>query len=294
MNTPDNRKGFASYFLDLGYQVYLLDQTSVGRGSEEDQTDFVMRIGSTAEISEKGFTAPQITDAYPQSQNHTQWPGTGLQGDPVFDAFESTFIPLTSNTTAQELSMRASGCALLQLVGSSFLVSHSIGAIHPILLSNDCPDLVAGNINLEPATIPFQSYTGNATSSVGWSSARPWGLTTTAIDYVPAISNYTELNTTVVGEDTPAQRSCIMQVEPAAQLPNISSVPYVALTGSASPHMTYDSCVIDYLKQVGGSPEWIKLGEDRGIYGNGHFGHLELNNLEIAAVIHQWILTTMA
>jgi len=51
--------------------------------------------------------------------------------------------------------MRASGCALLSLFGRSYLISHSIGAIHPILLSNQCPDLVAGNINLETATIPF-------------------------------------------------------------------------------------------------------------------------------------------
>ncbi|KAL1617404.1 hypothetical protein SLS56_011020 [Neofusicoccum ribis] len=293
LNTPDNRKGFASYFLDQGYQVYLLDQTSVGRGSEEDLTNFPLRIGSTAEISQKGFTAPELTNAYPQSQNHTQWPGTGLRGDPYFDAFEATFIPLTSNLTAQELSMRASGCDLLELIGPSFLVSHSIGALHPILLSNDCPSLVAGNINLEPATIPFQSYTGNSTSSVGRSSSRPWGLTNTFIDYVPAISNYTELNTTSVGDDTPAKRSCIMQQEPARQLPSIASVPYVALTGDASPHMTYDHCVIDYLEQAGGSPEWIKLGEV-GIYGNGHFGFLELNNLEIAAVVHDWILKTVA
>ncbi|KAG9745114.1 alpha/beta-hydrolase, partial [Aureobasidium melanogenum] len=150
LNTPDNRKGFASHFLDYGYQVYIVDQTSVGRGSAEDLNDYVMRIGSTAEITEKGFTAPELTDAYPQSQQHTQWPGSGLKGDPIFDAFESTFIPLTSNLTVQELSMRSSGCQLLSLIGPSFLISHSIGALHPLLLSNDCPSLVAGNVNLEP------------------------------------------------------------------------------------------------------------------------------------------------
>lgn len=71
-------------------------------------------------------------------------------------------------------------------------------------------------------------------------------------------------------------------------LPNIASVPYVAITGAASPHITYDHCVIAYLQQTGGSPDWIKLG-DIGITGNAHFAHLELNNLEIAEVIHEWI-----
>ncbi|KAF4546065.1 Alpha beta-hydrolase [Lasiodiplodia theobromae] len=288
LNTPDNRKGFASYFLDQGYQVYLLDQTSVGRATEEDLEHFPMRFGSSAEISQKGFTAPEITNAYPQSQNHTQWPGTGLRGDPYFDAFQASLMPLTTNLTAQELSMRASGCALLELIGPSYLVSHSIGALYPILLSNDCPQLVAGNINLEPTTIPFQSYTGNATSAVGQTSARPWGLSNTHIDYEPAIASADELETVSVGEDTIALRSCLMQVEPARKLPKIASVPYVALTGEASPHITYDHCIIGYLEQAGGKPEWIKLGEI-GIHGNGHFGFLELNNMEIAAVVHDWI-----
>lgn len=213
---------------------------------------------------------------------------TGLRGDPVFDSFESNFIPLTSNLTAQELSMRKSGCALLELIGPAFLVSHSIGALHPVLLSNDCPDLVAGNINLEPATIPFESYTGNTTSSVGRTSARPWGLTNTPITYYPAISNYTELQTVTVGNDTLALRSCIMQAEPARTLPEIAKVPYVALTGSASPHITYDQCVINYLRQAGVAAEWIKMA-DRGIYGNGHFGYLELNSERYFEVVHEWI-----
>lgn len=159
--------------------MYLLDQTSVGRGSEEDLASFPSRIGSTAEISEAGFTVPQITDWYPQSQNHTQWPGTGLKGDPIFDAFQDTFIPLTSNSTAQQLSMRASGCELLRLVGgSSFLVSHSIGSVHPILLSDECPQWIAGSINLDPDTVPFEDFTGTA---MAMSPERLWGFADTPL-----------------------------------------------------------------------------------------------------------------
>lgn len=178
LNTPDNRKGFASYFIDQGYLVYLIDQTSVGRGSEENLDDFVIRIGSTAEISEAGFTVPEIDDFYPQSVNHTQWPGTGLKGDPIFDAFEDAFIPLTSNNTGQQTSMRQSGCKLLALIGSSFLVSHSIGSVFPILLSNDCPDLIAGSINLDPDIVPFEDFTS---TGMAMSSDRLWGFTDVAL-----------------------------------------------------------------------------------------------------------------
>lgn len=274
--------------MDYGYQVYIVDQTSVGRGSSENLNDYVMRIGSTAEITEKGFTAPELTNAYPQSQEHTQWPGTGVRGDPIFDAFESTFIPLTSNLTVQELSMRSAGCQLLSLIGPSFLVSHSIGALHPLLLSNDCPSLVAGNINLEPGNIPFQSYVGNATSSVGRTSARPWGMTNTYVTYEPAISSSSELTYELVGDDTPANRSCYMQTGTIHKLTEIAKVKYLALTGSASPHITYEHCVIDFLQQAGVAAEWIKLA-DKGITGNGHFGYLEKNSPQIAGVVHDWI-----
>ncbi|KAB8291619.1 hypothetical protein EYC80_006419 [Monilinia laxa] len=295
LNTPDNRKGFASMFLDRGYQVYVVDQTSVGRGSQPDLTGYPLRIGSTANISEVGFTAPEIANAYPQSQNHTQWPGTGLRGDPIFDAFESGFIPLTNNNTRQEISMRAAGCKLLQLIGPSFLISHSIGAIHPIVISDECPDLVLGNVNIEPGNIPFESYTGNATSSVGRTAARPFGLTVHNLNYYPPISESTELITETVGEDTPAKRSCIQQSTAANHtihtLPNVAKVPYVAFTGEASPHITYEHCVIQYLKQVGVNADWIKMA-DVGVHGNAHFGFLEKNNFQYFKVVEKWIKKT--
>jgi hypothetical protein len=53
-------------------------------------------------------------------------------------------------------------------------------------------------------------------------------------------------------------------------------------------HITYDHCIIDYLKQVGADPEWIKL-SDIGIKGNAHFMHLEKNNGEVAGVVLDWI-----
>lgn len=65
-------------------------------------------------------------------------------------------------------------------------------------------------------------------------------------------------------------------------------MPLLQLTGEASVHATYDHCLIQFLKQAGGDPEWIQLA-DIGIKGNGHFLHVEKNNLEIAAVVLDWI-----
>ncbi|OHW89599.1 hypothetical protein CSPAE12_11822 [Colletotrichum incanum] len=287
LNTPDNRPGWATYFLKQGYVVYLIDANSIGRSTANNAANFTMAVGMSAEFVEMGFTAVKGYNTYPQSQLHTQWPGTGMRGDPYFDQFQQSFIPYTSSYVSQELAVRAAGCELLSLIGAqSYLISHSLGSKFAIGISNDCPQYLAGNINLEPSTIPFRAYG----YGLGSSAANPWGLTNTPVDYEPAVSSSADLNASVesVGKETLALRNCYRQKEPARKLPKIASVPYVAVTGEASVHITYDHCIIDYLKQVGGQPEWVKL-SDIGIRGNGHFMHLEKNNLDIAGVVHKWI-----
>ena len=101
---------------------------------------------------------------YPQAKLHTQWPGTGRMGDPSFEAVNGLTVPMTTNSEKQDTSMRHAGCALLAIVGKSFLISHSTGAAYPILLSDECPELIAGSLNLEPTTIPFESIFGPPTS----------------------------------------------------------------------------------------------------------------------------------
>ena len=230
----------------------------------------------------------QDYDDYPQAKLHTQWPGTGRVGDPAFEALTGLSIPLTSNNERLETSMRNAGCILLSIIGRSFLVSHSIGAIHPILLSDQCPDLIAGNLNLEPTTVPFESIFGGPSSpNAGRAPARKWGLTNTPLNYFPAASSPDDLKPVRVGPDSAATRSCLQQSEPARKLPNINKVPYVALTGEASQHAGYDHCIVNYLQQAGGNPEWIRL-EEIGIRGNGHFGYLERNSEQIARVAERW------
>ncbi len=289
LQTPDNRKGFMSHFLELGYQVYLLDQTSVGRSTQPDQTSYPTVGVSTAEGIIRGFTRMEDYNDYPQAKLHTQWPGTGTFGDPSFDALSGLALPLTTASQRQESSMRSAGCALLAIIGKSFLISHSIGAAFPILLSDQCPDLVAGSLNLEPTTIPFETIIGSITSpNAGRAPSRQWGLANTPLTYDPAPATPADLKTVRIGVDTAGNRSCLQQADPPRRLTNIARVPYVALTGEASQHTTFDHCIVNYLRQAGGSPEWIRLW-DIGIKGNGHFGYLEKNSDEYAKVAEMWL-----
>lgn len=286
LNTPDNRPGFASYFVGQGYQVYLVDFNSVGRSAAVDPATFPAAGVTTVEVLEVGFTAVAEFGAYPQARLHTQWPGTGQRGDDaVFEQFRREPLPYTSNTTALETAVRRSGCALLALLGRpSYLVNHSMGGTAGILLSNDCPELVAANVNLEAATVPFSW----PNVGLGSTRTRAWGLTATPLDYDPPVADAADLAVVAVGNESLALRACYRQAEPARRLPRLAAVPYLLVTGEASVHITFDHCIVDYLEQVGARPEWIKLA-DRGIKGNGHFMHVELNNLEIAKVVQDWM-----
>ncbi|KAM0193851.1 hypothetical protein ACHAPQ_010662 [Fusarium lateritium] len=285
LNTPDGREGWASYFTKKGYVIYLVDNNAIGRSAENAIASFPMAAGSASETVMKFFTSPENYETYPQAKLHTQWPGTGADGDPVYDQFKKSLIPLTTNFVGQENALRAGGCELLSKLGAkAFLISHSLGSRNPLLLSNDCPEYIAGNINLEAATSPFWSYA----EGLGGYAGSPWGLTNTPVTYDPPVSDPSELESESVGNETLAHRNCYLQVEPARKLPQINKVPYLLLTGEASVHVTYDHCVIDFLKQAGGKPEWIKLA-NRGIKGNGHFLHVEKNNLKIAGLVDAWI-----
>lgn len=217
-----------------------------------------------------------------------------MRGDPIFDAFQASIVPLAGNTTAQELTMRAAGCALLSVVGESVTFCHSGSCQYTVLLADACPELIRASVNLEPTCLPFQSLLGDpAGPDKGRLPSRAYGFTNTPLTYDPPIASAAELRPIEVGVDTPQLRSCFLQSTTATngtvapivhKLPQVAKVPFVMYTASASPHITYDHCVALYLNLTGVPYAWTKL-SDVGITGNGHFFFLETNNLEIAAVV---------
>lgn len=283
MGTPDGRAGWSDYFLEQGYVVYLVDQPARGRSPWHPAVNgpLVMRPPSWVE---QRFTAPEIAHLWPQSRKHTQWPGTGRRGDPVFDAFYATQVESLENPEETETLVQAAGAALLDKIGPAILVTHSQSGSFGWLLADVRPKAVKGIVAMEPSGPPFRDAVFDQDKN------RAWGLTDIAITYAPPVKSAAEL--AIVQEakaDGPDLARCWEQANPPRRLVHLQGIPVAIVTAEASYHAAYDHCTAKFLTQAGVANTHLSLGEQE-IHGNGHMVMLEKNSLEIAALLQKWIL----
>jgi pimeloyl-ACP methyl ester carboxylesterase len=236
---------------------------------------------------EQRFTAAQKFNLWPQAKKHTQWPGSGLRGDAVFDAFYSSNVQFISNATHQQLAVQDAAAALLDKIGKPvILLGHSQGGMMPILIADARPEFTKGLILLEPSGPPFRD------AVFGTKASRVWGLTDVALTYSPAVS---DPSINLVQEVQPSRGKdfieCVLQAKNPAprRLANLQDKPILIVTGEASYHMPYDYCTARYLRQAGCSKtKHVELGEE-GIHGNGHMMFMEKNSHRIQGLVERWV-----
>lgn len=288
--TPDGREGWAQFFLRRGYAVYVVDQPGRGRAAYEADVYGPAR-GPDLENTLARFAAPERYKLWPQAHLHTQWPGSGTPGDPVFDQFYASQMPSIQDFGEQQRLNRDAIVALLEKIGPAVLLTHSQSGAFGWPVADARPDLVKAIVAVEPNGPPFFEVVNVAGPE--WfrdgGQARPWGVTSVPLTYAPAAANPSDLAIAKQAKpDAPDLAACWMQTAPARQLPRLQKVPILILTAEASYHAAYDHCTVKYLEQAGVHPMWIKLA-DAGIHGNGHMMMLEKNNLEIAGLILRWL-----
>lgn len=282
LSTPDGRLGWAEHFLDLGYVVYLVDQPARGRSAWHPEVNGKLRMFTVGQL-ERLFTASAQLGDWPQARLHTQWPGTGRKGDPVFDAFYATQVESLASDSETQALMQAAGAALLDRIGPAVLITHSQAGLLGWVIAERRPDLVKGIVAIEPSGPPFHN------AAPGNPKARAWGVTDIPMTYDPPVSDPAQIATqSQARPDGEGLIACTLQQEPARMLVHLARIPVLLTTTESSYHAPYDHCTAAYLRQAGVPVEFIRL-EDRGIRGNGHMVMLEKNNLQAADFIEAWI-----
>ena len=262
--------------------MYVLDQTSRGRSSYNPANG--PTITYTAELAERRWTGCRDFNLWPEATLHTQWPGSGHVGDPIFDAYYASTVPSLEDYGVEQTLMKAAGANLLDRIGPAILVTHSQGGTHGWLWADARPDLVKAIVAIEPSGPPFQS------TIVKDAAVKLYGITDIPLSYDPPVDAKVDGKAPLQTQAHHSRngKTCILQQEPARRLKNLSRIPVLLETGEASSHASYDEFTVLFLRQTGVNVKHLKLA-DEGIHGNGHIQFLEKNNLEIIEMLEKWI-----
>jgi pimeloyl-ACP methyl ester carboxylesterase len=270
----------------------VIDQPGRGRAAYPSEIYGPLSPAPNPETIQQRFTSIERYNLWPQAHLHTQWPGDGKPGDAIFDQFVASQVPGLPDFTRQQMLNRDGIVSLLDKIGPAILLTHSQSGAFGWPVADARPDLVKAIVAVEPSGPPFfdiQNVEAPEWFRYGTMMSRPWGVTAVPLTYSPSAESASDLQ--IVQQDKadgPDLSTCWIQKEPARRLPNLQKMPILVVTSEASYHAAYDNCTVKYLEQAGVHTTWIKLSEI-GIHGNGHMMMLEKNNLQIAAVLAQWL-----
>lgn len=189
---------------------------------------------------------------------------------------------------ASQRADKAAVVALLQRISRpSILISHSQGAPAGWLAADACPELVKAIIAVEPNGPPFSGkYPHNGMP------ARLWGLTDIPMTFSPPVTEHTQFRLVTTQSEVEGKAPKVLQDESEGrivhELVSLKNISVLIEMGEASYHAGFDHATVAFLRQAGVACDFIEL-EKLGIRGNGHMQMLELNNLEIAAVLENWL-----
>lgn len=280
LGTPDGRKGWADYFVEQGFAVYLAEQPARGRSAYHPSADGERRYHAIEDI-ESRFAGSN--GKWATAHLHTQWPEDGLTvGTEIFDQFASQQVEfLASNKKSQEMVFAASK-ELLEKTGPAILLTHSQAGPFGWQIADAYPELVKGVVALEPSGPPF------AMRPVGL-KAQNYGLTDLNMHFEPQVQTPDDFVLRMLSSENPGEApGLVMDEAHIHRLPNFTGIPVMLVTSEASYHTQYDWLMSYVLNQMGVEHDFVELGK-AGIHGNSHFMMIEKNNLEVADCVIGWL-----
>ncbi len=277
--TPDGRMGWADYFVQNGFTVYLAEQPARARSAYHPAVNGAT-IYHPAEVIQNRFTTSQ--GKWPQAKLHTQWPGDGsdMEDETLRQFLSSQVEYLPSNKDSQALVL-AAGQELLKLTGPAILLTHSQAGPFGWLLADACPDLIKAIVALEPTSPPFSRDLSRPES-------KNYGLAELPMHFEPAVSSPADFELRLLKSEKAGQSDGWVLKDENLSLPTLQNKAIALICSEASYHAECDHLVSYVMHQLGIDHDFIRL-EEAGIHGNGHMMMLEKNNLEIAGMIIRWI-----
>jgi pimeloyl-ACP methyl ester carboxylesterase len=285
--TPDDRPGWAYYLIDQGYVVYMVDYPARGRSTYIPggvHGDLGIR---TAEQLEAIWTNVREKGNFPLKDNHTQWPGGGHRGDPIFDKFIKSQVQFAGQSTTLA---RFAAMELLDTIGTPvILMTHSQGGGVGWGVADGRPNLVKAIVTIEPGGPQIGNVDTANVRYRGEPDGQSYGPVDYPLAYDPALSDPSDLRVYLEDEaEQPGEVPCYLQQEPVRELVNLKGIRVLDISANGTYHRVFDACIPKWLNQAGVQTDFVRL-EDVGITGNGHMMMLERNSDEIIAFIHEWI-----
>ena len=293
LQTPDGRAGWAYRLIEEGFVIYMVDYPARGRSGYvplpgpdgKTPLDGTLGIRTALEI-ERIWTNVRERGDFPLKMKHTQWPGAGKMGDPVFDFFMKTQVQFAA-ATAQ--LVRPAGIALLETIGTPvILFTHSQGGGFGFDITEARPQLVRAMITGEPGGPQFGNV-DTAKVTPGPRNPNSWGLTNNRYEYDPPASAPAEIAVVLEEKsERPDEVRCWMQKEPARTLARWKDIRVLAFSAGGTYHRVFDACIPRFLTQAGVKTDFVRL-EEAGMPGNSHMMMSERNSDDVIKFVVGWI-----
>ncbi|KAK3484618.1 Alpha/Beta hydrolase protein [Neurospora hispaniola] len=290
LTKPDRRPGWAYFFAERGHRVYAPHLPFHGRSGALVHYERVKAI--TPQTVENLYTAINKTNnpEWPAAKTHTQWPGSGVRGDPFFDEYFKQLVPLYMDPHERQAAAQEAVASLLRfLKRPAILVGQGSGANVAWLVADVAPDLIHAIVAVEPLGPPFGSALGNINGQLGPTSTftraagiRQYGLADIPMQFDPPVAapeSFEEL----FGATYPA-----FEPIPPRKLTNLIEILQLVVTTEASFHRFSDWATVHFLRQAGATVKHHRL-EEHGIRGNGHLCFLEKNSNDVANHVLNWL-----
>jgi hypothetical protein len=256
--TPDGRDGFQNIFVSQGWSTYIFDQPHTGRAGRSTTNGTINAVPGPGTTGEQGIFVRFRIGIWPD-----YYPGVQFSHDPA--ALVQWWLQQTPTTAPTPNSIPvAAASALFDKIGPAVLFTHSAGGILGWLTGAQ-NDKVKAIFSFEPVQCAFPP--AETPAPINTSGGPVTAATVSDADFAQLTKIPIEI---IYGDNIPSSPNPIGNLD--------------LWRG----RLALCKQMVDTLKAHGGDATFVHL-PDIGITGNTHFAMSDLNNVQIAGLVSDWL-----